>query len=240
MRVCPILAFLLATTSFGAEFEAASIKPAPQQQIGRTSVRTSSNTSTGDLTYLNVNIRDLIGQGFKLAQYQITTPDSMNDVRFDIAARFKPGSTPEELREMLQGLLAERFGLKFHREIKELPVFALIMAKGGPKMKAAEATGGSSSRGENGRIRLEAKVTMERFAEYLAGRVDRPVVHQTGLFGPFEITLEFALEDRAGADTTVPLLVTAMPEQLGLRLDSTKAPIESLVVDNVSRTPTEN
>jgi uncharacterized protein (TIGR03435 family) len=224
------------------QFEVASIKPAPLQPIGRTSVHTSSNRSSGDLTYSNVNLKDLIEQAFKLKQYQINAPAWTNDTRFDIVAKFTPGSTPEQFEQMLQSLLDDRFHLKFHRETQELPVYALAVVKGGPKLKATEESGSSSSNSNGGRVHLEAKITLARFAEYLSQRTDRPVLDRTGLPGSYEIVLDYAAGDSLAAniDGTVPSLFTAIQEQLGLKLEATKGSIEFLVVDSAEKIPTEN
>jgi uncharacterized protein (TIGR03435 family) len=224
------------------EFEVASIKPAPLQPIGRTSVHMSSDRSTGNLTYSNVSLRDLIGQAYKLQSYQISGPEWLNDVRFDIAAKFEPGSSSEQFEQMHQSLLDDRFHLKFHRETKELPIYALTIAKGGSKLKPSDTSGQSSSNSNGNRVHLEAKVTLTKFAEYLSQRTDRPVLNQTGLDGSYEITLDYARDEGLDAkgDATVPSLFTAIQEQLGLKLEGAKGPIESLVVDSADRTPTEN
>jgi uncharacterized protein (TIGR03435 family) len=235
---------LLASCAFAAEFEAASIKPAPPpKQVGSVSVHMHSSLSDGTLSFENVSLRDLLAQAYRLSQSQISGPDWLNDVRFDISAVFKPASTQEQFREMLQALLADRFALKFHRETKELPVYALTVNKGGHRLMAADGPPKSSSKGNNGVVHYEANTTMAGFVEFLSGRMDRPVLDRTGLTGAFEISLDFSNDDPLKAsrnDATVPLLVTALPEQLGLRLDSTKGPVETLVVDSASKTPTEN
>jgi uncharacterized protein (TIGR03435 family) len=239
MRIL-FLAIPLLLPCFGQaklEFEVASIKPAPLQPIGRTSVRTSSNTDAGTMTFLNVSLRDLTGQAFKVQQYQISGPEWMNDVRFDISARFTPGATAEQFQQMLQSLLVDRFAMKMHRETKELPVYALVVGKGGSKLKPADVPGGSSSNGNNGVIRYEAKVTMARFAEYLSQRTGRPVLDQTALQGAYEIKMEYSSDDN---NTTLPSLLTAIQEELGLKLEATKGPVMSIVVDSVEKTPTEN
>ncbi len=235
------LAILLMSPCFGQpklEFDAASIKPAPPPQVvGRVSVRTSLSTDTGSLTFLNVSMRDLIMQAFKVQSYQITGPDWMSDTRFDVSARFTPGSTQEQSQQMLQALLADRFLMKVHSETKDFPIFALVVAKGGSKLKPTETSGSTSSTSSNGVIHFVGKSTMARFAEYLAQRTDRPVIDQTGLPGAYEFTLDFTSDDN---NTTAPSLITAIQEQLGLKLDATKGPLTSIVVDSVEKTATEN
>ena len=236
--------FLLATVPFaislfGQEFEVAAIKPSAPQEIGRTSTRMSSNTDTGTLTYQNVNLKQVLGRAFDVQQYQITGPEILESERFDVTASFAPHSTSEQLGTMLQKLLADRFGLKFRRESKELPAFALTVAKGGPKFKTAAADGGVSTNSSGGRWRMTAKITMRRLAELLTEPAGRPVLDQTGLSGSFDLTLDWSANETGPEKDAPPSLFTALQEQLGLKLDSVRAPVESIVVDSAERSPTD-
>jgi uncharacterized protein (TIGR03435 family) len=233
---------LVATAQAPAEFEVATIKPAPPQAEGRTSTRMSSDTDTGKLNYTNVNLKEVIGKAYKVQQYQITGPDWINTERFDIVARFAPHSAQEQIPLMLQALLADRFKLTLHRETRELPMYALVVAKNGPKFKSTETETGISSNSSRTHWHVAAKVSMHRFAEFLSDEAGRPVVDRTSLSGTYELTLDWAPENAAAANdsTAGPSLFTALQEQLGLKLDSTKGPVETLVIDRAERTPTEN
>jgi uncharacterized protein (TIGR03435 family) len=225
----------------GHEFEVASIKPAAPQEIGRTSTRMSSNTDSGSLVYSNANLKQILGRAFNVQQYQLTGPSFMETERFDVTASFAPQSTSEQLSSMLQKLLADRFGLKVHRETKELPAFALTIIKGGPKFKSAESDAGVSSNSNGSRWRMTAKITMRRLAEILTEQAGRPVHDQTDLTGPFDLTLEWSAGEAIANDRDAPPSVfTALQEQLGLKLEPIKAPVESIVVDQLQRIPTEN
>src|SRR5580658_2553139 len=158
------------------EFEVATIKPAPPQPDGRAQTRMSSDADTGKLTYSNVNLKAVIGKAWKVQQYQINGPDWLATDRFDIVAKFPPHSAEEQIPLMLQTLLADRFKLTLHRETKELPVYALTIARNGPKFKPAEtATGitGNSTRAER---HVVARVSMESFSDFLGGAAGRPVL----------------------------------------------------------------
>jgi uncharacterized protein (TIGR03435 family) len=202
----------------------------------------SSDTETGKLAYSNVNLKDVIGQALKVQQFQITGPEWLEGQRFDIVARFTPRSTGEEIPLMLQSLLADRFRLTTHRETKELPVYALTAAKNGPRLKTADSASGISSNSNRTQRHAVAKVSMERFAEFLTGEAGRPVLNKTGLTGIYEMKLDWAPESAlAGNDTTaLPSLFTALQEQLGLRLQSTRGAVEMVVVDHVDGMPTQN
>jgi uncharacterized protein (TIGR03435 family) len=233
---------LIAVAQAPIEFEVATIKPAPPQAEGRTSTRMSSDTDAGKLNYTNVNLKEVIGKAYKVQQYQITGPDWMETERFDIVAKFPPHAAPDQLPPMLQALLADRFKLALHRETRELPMYALAVAKNGPKFKTTESETGISSNSSRTRWHVVAKVSMHRFAEFLSDEAGRPVVDRTGLSGGYELTLDWAPDNAAAANdpTAGPSLFTALQEQLGLRLDSTKGPVEMLVIDRAERTPTEN
>ena len=224
------------------EFEVAAIKPAPPQEVGRTSVRTSVDTGAGQLAYSNVNLRDVLRAAYRVQSYQISGPEWLDTERFDIVATFPQNSSGDRIPLMLQALLAERFHVVLHRETKDLPAYALTVAGGGSKLKPLESSGdnftGNSSRTV---AHLEAKATMRGFTEYLSQRLDRPVLDQTGLGGRFEFVLDWAIDDAVVTGGTAgPSIFTAVQEQLGLKLNSTKGPVETIVVDQADRVPTEN
>jgi uncharacterized protein (TIGR03435 family) len=170
---------------------------------------------------------------------------SADSVRFDIAA-VAPGErapSGEDVRLMLQTLLADRFQLKVHREKKETPVYALVIAKNGPKLKESAPDEESSVR--TGGVRTAeitlANVTTERLAIQISSGLDRPVVDKTGLKGHYDVKLnwipEFAGPPPPGSDGVS--LFTALQEQLGLKLEPQKASIEILVIDHAEK-PSEN
>jgi uncharacterized protein (TIGR03435 family) len=131
-----------ACTAFGQSaatplsFEVASIKPAAPPVDGRLMIRMGGDP--GRLDYNNVSLKDLIRQAYGVKDYQISGPDWMASTRFDVVAKL-PADTPRsKVPEMLQALLAERFKVTIHRETKELPMYALVVGKNGPKMKESE------------------------------------------------------------------------------------------------------
>jgi len=235
-------AALIAVAQTPVEFEVATIKPAPPQPEGRTSTRMSSDTDTGKLNYTNVNLKEAIGKAYKVQQYQITGPDWIETERFDIVARFPPHSAGDQIPLMLQALLADRFKLALHRETKELPMYALVVTKNGPKFKSTESETGISSNSNRTHWHVVAKVPMRRFAEFLSEEAGRPVVDQTRLSGSYELTLDWTPDDAPAANDSAagPSLFTALQEQLGLKLDSTRGPVEMLLIDRTNRTPSEN
>lgn len=137
----------------------------------------------------------------------------------------------------VRAMLADRFSLRVHRETIEGSVYALVLAKSGPKLTAHTETPGvtgigSSSR--SGKASIEgSKASMAGLADHLAGKVGRPVIDKTGLTGEYDFRLEWASEQ--AADSTLPSLFTAIQEELGLKLESTKGPIEMIIVDKASK-----
>ena len=121
-------------------------------------------------------------------------------------------------------------------------MYALVAAKNGPKFQSTESETGISSNSIRTHWHVVAKGSMGRFAEFLSDEAGRPVVDHTGLSGSYELTLDWAPDDAAAANDAAagPSLFTALQEQLGLKLDSTKGPVEMLVIDRAERTPTEN
>src|SRR3954469_21122340 len=130
------LLLFVATTAYSQTFEVASVKAAAPQNDGR--IMVSMGGDPGRIDYTNVSLRDLVRQAYDVKDYQVVAPDWMNSARFDVQAKLPP-DTPREARNvMMQNLLAERFGLKIHKENKELPVYHLVAGKNGPKLKKAD------------------------------------------------------------------------------------------------------
>jgi len=212
----------------------------------------------------SIPLASVIQMAFRLPDDQIHEPDWTDELRFDIEAKLPQGSTKEQVPEMLQTLLAERFKLVVHREEKELPVYALTVVKEGPKFH--ESTEEDQAKwGCNGGFRKACRhVTMENLAALLSnpvrmaekhpgfanmpGALDRRVVDMTGLKGFWDFDLVSG-RDNGGrrepdapppaADADVVSMFEAM-RALGLKLEPSKHTYEILVVDHVERAPTEN
>lgn len=152
----------------------------------------------------------------------------------------------KQMQSMLKKLLADRFGLVFHWDKKEMNVYAISAAKTGPKITKSlgDPNGIPSQNGNgnaNGRVDRYTNVTMKDFAFILQFFMDKPVVDQTGLQGRFDFVLKWTPNEATVADpaTASPGIFTAMQEQLGLKLESVRAPADVLVVDKLER-PSEN
>jgi len=218
-------------------FEAVSIKLHPEP------IYVSSSDTSGTIARWTAGtVRDLIVEGWNLKYYQVPEiPAPLGNVHYDITAR-APGSAPvakEEFRTMIQTMLAERFHFKGHLEAKEMPVYALVIAKSGHKLKepddANNREGGTMASGN--RVRTSsAHGTIGALADQLSNSAGRPVIDATGLSGLFAYTLEF---NPSTNESDLPPLSTALEDQLGLRLEPRKAPVEIFVIDHIEP-PTEN
>jgi uncharacterized protein (TIGR03435 family) len=226
-------------------------------------------TDPGRIRLENWALLDLIAAAYSVRATQVSGPAWLSDQSFDIEAKMPDGTPKEELNAMLQSLLEERFGLKVHRSTQTRQGFALTVGKNGPKLKPAEpppapALGltdeeqrakvqqqaqarmeAMQKRMQENResgIRLEGfsranfpSITTEELAARLARLAEAPVVDETGLTGKYSVTIE----TWKNADVPGGTVFDAV-EKLGLKLAPRKLTVETVVVDQVSKTPTAN
>jgi uncharacterized protein (TIGR03435 family) len=195
------------------------------------------------VTCIAVTLRDLLSYAYDVRYEQLGGgPSWVGEDHYDVMAKSEGDGVLKqtESRQMLQKLLADRFQLQVHRETQEVPMYALVVAKGGPKLKpATETTRCYSVRSNEKGMRMEARCgTMDHLVRQLAGTAGRFVVDRTGLTGQYVFTLEWGPQNRS-AESDVPSMLDAVQEQLGLKLESTRGPLEKLVIDRAER-PTEN
>jgi uncharacterized protein (TIGR03435 family) len=139
--------------------------------------------------------------------------------------------------QMLRALLEERFQLALHRETKELRVYALVMGKGGPKIREVQDDGSAAEIGSGEGHPIKAHhVSMKLLASALQGSVGDPVVDATGLTELFDFTLDFTLDESTSPDREWgQTLFEAVQRQLGLNLEARKGPVEVIVIDHVEK-----
>jgi uncharacterized protein (TIGR03435 family) len=223
-------------------------------------------TTAGRVEFRSVSLRDCIASAYRVKDYQISAPAWLGEGQWEIVAKLPEGAPSNQMPEMLQTLLAGRFKLQVHREKKEFPGLALVVAGGGPKLKKSDESpvaGTSAGRGRTG-FRLSTgpaggriiapRATMAMLASTISALLGRPVVDETHLSGSYDLDLEYGLEDRAmqppmtpGPDAG-PAESAAEPrasifssiQKLGLKLEARKVPLEVIMVDHAEKTPTEN
>jgi uncharacterized protein (TIGR03435 family) len=146
------------------------------------------------------------------------------------------------LLAMLQAVLASRFKLEFHRETRVTPMYQLVVAKGGPKLTSADTeTPMHIGPAPDGGMQLTGKTRMSDFASMVGYQTDRRAVDRTNLEGLFDFKLTYTYE-RPGVDMTAgpPSIFQALEQQLGLKLEPVKLPMEIMIVDHTERVPVEN
>jgi uncharacterized protein (TIGR03435 family) len=278
------------------EYEVASVRLS-KMPSGNGGFRFGMRYTDDGVSIENFPLMLLVQQAYGVGKDRISgAPDWLNSDRYDIEAKVDPARvdelkklSPDELKaarqQMLQKLLEDRFKLTLHRETKELPIYNLVVAKGGPKIqeskpdettnkgdktgdvtsggkKAATSPGGPlvvggggnaagsksasiavgggnsvSFGGRGGNRSMSGKgITMQGLTATLANATGRPVMDKTGLTGKYDYKLEYAPDDNSvEADPTGPSIFTAVQEQLGLKLESAKGPVEIFVIDHVEQ-----
>jgi uncharacterized protein (TIGR03435 family) len=202
---------------------------------------------------------------FRIQDFQIIGgPGWMESDRWDIQTKAEENASQAQVNEMLQTLLADRFQLKFHKETRELPIYELSVAKSGLRIQDTrpDGPGVTGPRGEVvgrggviiGRGQIAGSgMTMAQLSTMLANTLGRTVIDKTGLTGNYDIKLAWTPEPGQGGllggappppapvdpDATAPSIFTGIQEQLGLKIDSGKGPVEVYVIDRVEKPTTE-
>jgi uncharacterized protein (TIGR03435 family) len=234
---------------------------------------TSMNTNNDSFSATNISLKRLLERAYDIKEDLISgEPGWVDSARFDLKAKVVDPNidelkklSPEQRRSMLQPVLTERFQLKVHTETRILPIYEMVVAKGGPRFKetqpgeTADGDKGSGTIGRGGmsvrNTELTAReVPLSSLTDVLSRQLHRTVLDKTGLTGKYDLELKWAPESsdpmfkgtdgsqqrtEPAPDATGPSLFTALQEQLGLKLQSGKGPVETLVIDHVEM-PTEN
>lgn len=244
----------------GATYDVATIT------LSDPNARGSSAGPRSNGTFISTNqpLKSAICNAYDVSLLRcIGGPVWLGSDRYDIEAKPDSATTEQLLKlnwkqrgpvqeRMMQALLADRLKLKVHLETREMPIFALVIAKGGLKMHEAQAgntyanglklggkpLGRQSFTMGNGNMTAQA-VLMDTLAANLGNMTGHVVENKTGLAGAYDFTLQYSPSDPPPPDSTAPSIYTAVEEQLGLKLESTKGPVQVLVIDHVER-PSEN
>jgi uncharacterized protein (TIGR03435 family) len=238
-------------------FEVATIKPTPADWTGGRFIRMQS---AHQFIARNHSLKTLIMAAYNLSPKAISgVPEWSDAEHYDIVAK-TPGDLRPDLDQqmaMLRALLTDRFRLAFHREQKEMPIYALTVAKGGPKLKESTVPSEPAPEGPPALafvispqgVSLPARsATMGELASVMQrAALDRPVIDQTGLSARYDFDLEWLPDEtqfgglglKPNPENPKPDLFAAVQQQLGLRLEGTRAPVETLVVDH-SEKPSAN
>jgi uncharacterized protein (TIGR03435 family) len=273
----------LAFAQAPARFEVASVRPSADDVTQAVDV--GVKVSGSQVRISSFSLKDYIATAFDVKAFQVSGPDWLGQVRYDVAGKIPEGGSDQQVGDMLRNLLEDRFALKIHREQREFPVYALIAADGGPKLKPLAETpdaaggrggldiaasgsgrgvyldmgGGSSFTLANNKVEIR-RMTLAEAADMLERFVDRPMIDATGVTGRYDITLDLTQEDymamliRSAVNAGLSLPPQAMRmldgaatdplsaslQKVGLRLDSRRASLGVIVVDEMQKAPTEN
>ena len=181
----------------------------------------------------------LVQMTFGINPNQMVIPDWAQSAKFDIAA--KTGSavplTYEQMKPLLQKMMADRFKMTYHRETRDAQGYDMVAAKDGLKLTPAKPGSSKGGSGGPGTIDMPS-TTMKSFAGMLTARLKRPVADKTGAAGDYEVKLRFAPD--GDAESPLPSIFTALDEEMGIKLESAKVPVEMVVIDHLEKAPTEN
>jgi len=226
-------------------FEVASLKP-NKSGTGVDRIK----HSPGSLLIENVPLKRLIGMAYGVADgrdYLLKGPEWVDAENFDISAKYPPETSEEQSLLMFQRLLDERFKMKLHREPREFSVYALVAGKIGPKLHPSATSGPNYRFSARGGHAVGISVSMAQFADRLSRedfQIGRQVVDFTGLTGTFDLTLDWNPDgdrpENPGTATDRVSIVTALAQQLGLRLEPRKITLDVLVVDAALKVPLAN
>jgi uncharacterized protein (TIGR03435 family) len=222
------------------DWEVATVRPSDPNDTNGQHIRLRGR----HVMLLDHTVEDILLIGYGVQKSQVVgEPDWVKTEKWDVDGvpdvEGEPGMS--QLREMMQKILKERFGIKLHREQRVMPVFAMTVAKGGPKMtpNTSDPNGWMDQQNSaaNGRdVENLKNASMPDLAEILQFRVSRPVVDQTGLKGRYDFKLQWTIDETRATDVDAPPgLFTAIQEQIGLKLEAVKAPADVLVIDHVER-----
>ena len=280
---CAVLCISGTVAGQGAvQFEVAALRPV---QIGGAEISVGLRNQGDRILIGGFTFREYVALAYRLRPYQVVGPDWITADRFELNAKRPDGTTADQIPEMMQKLLDDRFGLKVHRDKREMPVHALVVSQPPLRLTASSETAPQPQPAGPGNVAVSGsadgvvanlangasygffpngkfegkRMTMEVLASTLERLVDRPVVDVTGLKGSFDFVFNFPPEAyqpiiiRSAVNAGIPMAPQALRfmeasgspivdaiEQLGLKLDPRRMPIDVIVVDDARRLPTEN
>jgi uncharacterized protein (TIGR03435 family) len=215
------------------EFEVVSVKAADPADPAH-----MTQATAGGFRGRNLRLFELVMSAWRLNRDQVIGgPNWLETAGWDIDARFPAGASPAQAPQMMQAMLADRFRLVTHRETRTLPIYVLTVAKGGIKLHQGDGRGGMSA---GPRLIRYGSGTMGELAGQLSSFLGRNVIDRTGLTGQYAISLSFAPVDPGApagevAQDFAPSIFQALQDQAGLKLESTKGPVEVLVIDHAEK-----
>jgi uncharacterized protein (TIGR03435 family) len=222
-------------------FDVASVKASASGRRG-----SRIEAPPGSLIMNNVTMLEAVAWAYHVFEYQVTAPGWLGAQRYDISAKADSPVDEIELRKMLQELLAERFRMEIHHQTKEMQAYVMTVAKGGHKLQQADTTGAMDVK-PKGMGAVVLRADLDELAAMASKPLQAPVVNATGLTGKWNFTVDatpyLTPEVMANAKSATDLIglgITAVREQLGIKVESKRVAVDMIVVDRVERVPVEN
>jgi uncharacterized protein (TIGR03435 family) len=247
-----VVGLTLAVTVMAAHaqsFEVATVKAGAPVPIGENININLGTVRNGTLTLTNATLSDCLKFAYELtSDSQIAGPDWIRnkEQRYDVVAKAAPDTPRDQMLRMLQTLLIERLKIGMHREPREMNYYAFVPAKKGVKIQPSSETGsGANDRNAGGHI-VRRQISMTMLATLIARfELHSVVLDMTGLKGNYAVDLEWTPATSGNSNTNPdtpagPSIFTAVQEQLGLKLESRKGPVDVLVIDRAEKIPAEN
>jgi uncharacterized protein (TIGR03435 family) len=232
-------------------FDVASVKASPSGAGGERRMRQNIQVSPGTVTMHSASLKSCIAWAWHVFDYEVNGPDWLDSQRYEIAGKAAGAATEDQLRLMMQGLLQERFKLAIHRQTKELAAYVLVPGKNGPKVQESKTEGETSIEPNQRQMSVTIqRAPVSQLVEMLSNVLRAPVVDQTGLKGRYDLTVNIAKYaadmaaqgkslDGAPADP-LTLISMVLQEELGLKLEAKKMPLDLVIVDHAEKAPVEN
>ena len=245
----PIAALVIASALAASPptFDTASIRPSAPGGRGMDPgefLRDGPQLSPVSFTLRNATLKLCIRWAWNVMESQVSGPGWMGIQRFDIIGKSAAPATDAEFRLMLQALLTERFHLEFHRETKEQSAYLLTVGKNGPKFKESKSDAEPGIEPNQAQMSIAVKgAKISSLADLLSKLFFMPVVDQTGLTGRYDVAINVGkyLPDKSDGVPDIPGIISAgLQEELGLKLELKKVPLDLLIVDRADRNPSEN
>ena len=200
--------------------------------------------SPAGISMINVRLKSVIQCAYHVQAVQISGPGWLDVDRYDVVAKAVGAMPEDQLRLMMQTLLADRFKLAFHRESKEMRAFVASVAKTGLKMKESTSEGDMDMQPSGKAGATIQRATVQKLAELLSGPLQAPVVDETGLTGRYDFTIDLSnvLDPTTpmGINDVIPIFIQVAQLQLGIKIDEKKVAVEMLMVDHAEKLPVEN
>jgi len=246
-----VLALVAAGLAFGAVRAVAQESAGPAFEVASVKLRESGarvNRSSPGRFSGTVTVKSAIMRAYGLQLFGQVAGPKEAEIALDIDAKLPEGATQEQIPRMILTLLADRLKLKVHEEERVMPVYELIVANGGPKMKEVEPSRVIDQILRYNRTNRTGHMTMSLLAGLLSETLERNVLDFTGLKAIYDVKLQWAADvtpvPPGGAEIPAasegPNLFQALQQQLGLKLEQARAPVKVIVIDHVERVPIEN